>query len=194
MMTRERAREIMRDHGIVGINDMSPLVADAIQFAVAEATEELIRRRDDLLAANNAELERRRVAEQRLAEFESQARVLMAEIVRLENESDLAHEEVVARPCPSPLEKVYADPEFQRGMHQYVSTACQHELHDRCRKTCKFCAVACGCSCHAGEDSVVKDYLTTQDAGEASNPQCEKAIDIMGALRSALAENKKGRR
>lgn len=32
--------------------------------------------------------------------------------------------------------------------HQYVSTACQHDLHDRCRKVCKFCDAMCGCVCH----------------------------------------------
>lgn len=35
--------------------------------------------------------------------------------------------------------------------HVYTSTACQHGLHDRCRKACKFCGVACACSCHATE-------------------------------------------
>jgi hypothetical protein len=32
--------------------------------------------------------------------------------------------------------------------HIYLSTACHHGLHDRCRKECKFCAVRCLCSCH----------------------------------------------
>jgi hypothetical protein len=32
--------------------------------------------------------------------------------------------------------------------HEYVSTACQHELHAECRKTCKFCAETCRCGCH----------------------------------------------
>lgn len=34
--------------------------------------------------------------------------------------------------------------------HVYVSTACHHGLHDRCRQSCKFCAVACACPCHGG--------------------------------------------
>ena len=29
--------------------------------------------------------------------------------------------------------------------HHYVSTACAHGLHSRCRSTCKFCATACEC-------------------------------------------------
>lgn len=35
-----------------------------------------------------------------------------------------------------------------RERHDYVSTACHHDLHDRCRKVCKFCDVPCGCRCH----------------------------------------------
>lgn len=33
--------------------------------------------------------------------------------------------------------------------HEYVSTACQHELHKQCRKVCKFCDAPCRCHCHA---------------------------------------------
>lgn len=33
-------------------------------------------------------------------------------------------------------------------MHDYLSTACHHDRHDRCRLTCKFCDVPCSCSCH----------------------------------------------
>lgn len=32
--------------------------------------------------------------------------------------------------------------------HPYQSTACTHGLHDRCRKTCKFCSAPCMCECH----------------------------------------------
>lgn len=31
----------------------------------------------------------------------------------------------------------------------YISTACYHELHDKCRKVCKFGKEACRCKCHA---------------------------------------------
>lgn len=34
---------------------------------------------------------------------------------------------------------------------QYLSTACIHELHDRCRLECKFCGDACRCACHQEE-------------------------------------------
>lgn len=36
--------------------------------------------------------------------------------------------------------------------HDYLSTACYHDLHDQCRKTCKFCFEKCKCPCHANED------------------------------------------
>lgn len=29
----------------------------------------------------------------------------------------------------------------------YTSTACQHGLHERCRRTCKFCGSSCRCRC-----------------------------------------------
>ena len=38
-------------------------------------------------------------------------------------------------------------------MHDYVSTACLHELHEKCRQICKYCSDPCGCPCHAEEVS-----------------------------------------
>ena len=35
--------------------------------------------------------------------------------------------------------------------HDYLSTACLHELHGRCRLTCKFCQIPCRCPCHTDE-------------------------------------------
>jgi hypothetical protein len=32
--------------------------------------------------------------------------------------------------------------------HRYLSTACHHQQHERCRMRCKFCEVACVCACH----------------------------------------------
>jgi hypothetical protein len=37
------------------------------------------------------------------------------------------------------------------GEHIYLSTACLHELHGRCRRTCKFCDTPCWCDCHTKE-------------------------------------------
>ena len=37
------------------------------------------------------------------------------------------------------------DMEPQAFIHEYLSTACLHGLHGRCRRTCKFCLVLCGC-------------------------------------------------
>ena len=50
---------------------------------------------------------------------------------------------VHSAPALSPAD-VPAQPE---PVHVYTSTACQHGLHGRCRLVCKFCEVACGCSC-----------------------------------------------
>lgn len=37
------------------------------------------------------------------------------------------------------------------GEHIYLSTACLHDLHLRCRMACKFCGEACLCLCHYPE-------------------------------------------
>lgn len=34
------------------------------------------------------------------------------------------------------------------GHHDYLSTACLHLIHNRCRLTCKFCKEPCKCPCH----------------------------------------------
>jgi hypothetical protein len=39
--------------------------------------------------------------------------------------------------------------------HQYFSTACWHENHERCRKECKFCEAKCICPCHRPEKAEV---------------------------------------
>lgn len=36
-------------------------------------------------------------------------------------------------------------------VHEYISTACHHGIHARCRKMCKFCDQPCGCHCHKDE-------------------------------------------
>lgn len=38
-------------------------------------------------------------------------------------------------------------------VHFYLSTACFHDLHDRCRVTCKFCAAPCSCDCHSPKEN-----------------------------------------
>lgn len=48
-------------------------------------------------------------------------------------------------------QSVLATPAATPLAHVYTSTACQHGLHERCRKACKFCGVGCACSCHATE-------------------------------------------
>ena len=32
--------------------------------------------------------------------------------------------------------------------HAYTSTACVHQMHGKCRVTCKFCQAGCRCVCH----------------------------------------------
>jgi hypothetical protein len=37
--------------------------------------------------------------------------------------------------------------------HKYISTACYHTLHTKCRMTCKFCESKCACLCHNREEN-----------------------------------------
>lgn len=50
--------------------------------------------------------------------------------------------------------------------HDYLSTACLHELHERCRMNCKFCGVGCKCPCHERKVKIDPgfDYQVTMDS------------------------------
>lgn len=37
--------------------------------------------------------------------------------------------------------------------HNYVSTACTHQLHLKCRRECKWCASKCNCACHMDDET-----------------------------------------
>lgn len=52
--------------------------------------------------------------------------------------------------------------------HAYTSTACYHGLHDRCRRECKFCSVACACSCHE-EPTVAKTATVAEPTVKEEN-------------------------
>ncbi len=38
--------------------------------------------------------------------------------------------------------------EIMKNDHLYLSTACYHELHSKCRLVCKYCGEDCICPCH----------------------------------------------
>jgi hypothetical protein len=42
--------------------------------------------------------------------------------------------------------------EIAAAEHGYLSTACLHNLHNQCRKQCKFCEALCKCECHGVTD------------------------------------------
>jgi len=48
----------------------------------------------------------------------------------------------------APAEHLPHDVVVRQGAHDYLSTACWHGLHPRCRDDCKFCAAECACRCH----------------------------------------------
>lgn len=82
--------------------------------------------------------------------------------------------------------------------HRYVSTACQHDLHDRCRKTCKFCAEPCLCPCHENEqpprpgeplDGTNIDVVLTTPAARPTCRGCGWEIGELHAVVCALIED-----
>lgn len=38
--------------------------------------------------------------------------------------------------------------------HEFVSSECQHRLHDDCRELCEYCPARCLCVCHRWPISV----------------------------------------
>lgn len=53
-------------------------------------------------------------------------------------------------------------------VHDYLSTACQHDLCGSCRITCKYCEAVCQHSCHA-EDAAdtPASWLRQETPGES---------------------------
>jgi uncharacterized protein YuzE len=51
-------------------------------------------------------------------------------------------------------------PDLHCLIHEYLSTACWHEVHDECRRTCKFCDKPCACDCHAARSVSSGDDTT----------------------------------
>lgn len=60
--------------------------------------------------------------------------------------------------------------------HSYHSTACQHGIHEQCRRTCKFCDQKCGCDCHAAPtEIIIVSPVGNCDGGKliSDGPICE---------------------
>lgn len=47
---------------------------------------------------------------------------------------------------PKEKEEISVDSKFET--HSYISTACLHQLHRKCRVKCKWCEARCICDCH----------------------------------------------
>jgi hypothetical protein len=73
--------------------------------------------------------------------------------------------------------------------HHYISTACQHGIHTRCARTCKFCDAPCRCGCDHDErddeelHEALARFLWENDAWNdlTSHPR-ELADQIVGFL------------
>jgi hypothetical protein len=58
--------------------------------------------------------------------------------------------------------------------HRYVSTACQHGKHERCRLACKFCGTACVCGCgHQQKQTAIEKLKARRfEVEDAEPPAC----------------------
>ena len=75
--------------------------------------------------------------------------------------------------------------------HVYLSTACHHELHEECRKECKFCEVSCVCDCHVEVSADKLAGLTEQYAAilksyEAIQANYADVADDIVKIKTAL--------
>ncbi len=132
-----------------------------------EICEELRERRDELKADNERLRALVEEAAKQLDRVRSGLRIWG---------SDCQVRDEIAGECAALHAKLTgtADAKPEAPAHAYTSTACHHKQHKRCRKSCKFCAVACGCECHtetrtSEESSAVAPAPATECAHDVSN-------------------------
>lgn len=63
--------------------------------------------------------------------------------------------------------------------HDYLSTACLHEQHDQCRRSCKFCPAECSCDCAHPDtteslmsENTEQHHFTQAEAEALAPPTC----------------------
>jgi hypothetical protein len=70
--------------------------------------------------------------------------------------------------------------------HVYLSTACHHEIHEECRKQCKFCEVDCACDCHV-EDAETTVLTSINDKLDGLAEQYAAILKSYEAIQSNYA-------
>ena len=77
--------------------------------------------------------------------------------------------------------------------HVYVSTACHHELHHRCREVCKFCPARCLCRCHPWRDEVMREvhrrFLAVIEQEVPDEPVIIDTDSVLAVLRRATRDD-----
>lgn len=64
-------------------------------------------------------------------------------------------------------------PEF---IHDYLSTACLHKLHGRCRETCKFCGTPCRCAHHGPGEAKLDETADTGTLGVSATVRLRREV------------------
>jgi len=91
--------------------------------------------------------------------------------------------------------------------HDYLSTACLHEVHQHCRSavnedgqpkvpgTCKFCSARCRCTCHQDLPVLARETFPAQvaDAREALGWSQEWLATLVGVGQQAISNWENGR-
>jgi hypothetical protein len=73
--------------------------------------------------------------------------------------------------------------------HQYKSTACHHEKHDECRRTCKFCTASCCCDCHQAETPAPLGQGDLQALKSSTVPGLELGLNVNAVAGGGAPQN-----
>lgn len=80
--------------------------------------------------------------------------------------------------------------------HVYLSTACEHEKHELCRKVCKYCSAKCRCGCgKCGINIIPTNMPDVLDASledidlESMAPQVEGILNSLDRPRANLGSS-----
>jgi len=71
----------------------------------------------------------------------------------------------------------------------YLSTACHHGLHMRCRRACEFCGTLCVCECHVKQNSPAEVEKREREQREEHLKEMERQNAIARSLLEGASQN-----
>lgn len=85
---------------------------------------------------------------------------------------------LMSAPSPAPAEPAH-----------YTSTACRHDVHTDCRRSCKFCGEECRCDCHKTSETESDDSASSRSDATSRTPD---APERRAPLTREMAERRAG--